>query len=71
MRFIRKRKTKINNKYASIICEYCPCTYFGEILSEYVLRDGTYVSCEGRDCEEAYKYYVEKTGDDTPFDVFF
>lgn len=54
----------MNNKYASIICEYCSCTYFGEIPSEYV-------SCEGKGCEKAYEYYVEKTGDDTPFDVFF
>lgn len=61
----------MNNRYASIICEYCPCIEFGEIPSEYVSGYGTYVSCEGRDCEKAYEYYVEKTGDDTPFDVFF
>lgn len=61
----------MNNKYASIICEYCTCTYFGEIPSEYVSGYVTYVSCEGRNCEKAYECYVEKTGDDTPFDVFF
>lgn len=62
---------KMDNNYYSIICEYCPYTNFGEIPSEYVSGDGTYVSCEGRDCEEAYKYYIEETGDNTSIEELF
>ena len=44
----------MDNNYASILCEYCPYTEFGIQPSEYVSGNGTYVACEGRDCEKAY-----------------
>ena len=43
----------MNNDYPSILCEYCPYTEFGLQPSEYVSGNGTYVACEGRNCEEA------------------
>lgn len=61
----------MDNNYASILCEYCHYTEFGLIPSEYVSGDGTYVACEGRDCEKAYEYYIEETGDDTPLEKLF
>lgn len=60
-----------DNNYASILCEYCPYTKFGDQPSEYVSGNGTYVSCEGRDCEEAFENYIEETGDETPFEELF
>lgn len=57
--------------YVSILCEYCPYTDYGQSPSEYVLGNGTYVSCEGRDCEEAFENYIEETGDETPFEELF
>lgn len=59
------------NNYASILCEYCPYTEYGINPSEYVSGNGTYVSCEGIDCEEAYENYVEETGDNTPLEELF
>ena len=59
------------NNYASILCEYCPYTEFGLNPSEYVSGNGTYVACEGRDCEKAYGIYLEETGDNTPLEELF
>ena len=61
----------MDNTYYSIICEYCPYTEFGSLPSEYVSGRGTYVACEGNYCEEAYKYYIEETGDNTPIEELF
>lgn len=61
----------MNNNYSSILCEYCPYTEFGLQPSGYVSGNGTYVACEERDCEEAYKYYIEETGDNTPIEELF
>lgn len=61
----------MDNNYASILCEYCPYIEFGLKTSEYVSGNGTYVSCEGTDCEEAYENYVEETGDNTPLEELF
>ena len=61
----------MDNNYDSILCEYCPYTEFGITPSAYVSGNGTYVSCEGIDCEEAYENYVEETGDNTPFEELF
>ena len=60
-----------DNNYASILCEYCSYTKFGTEPSEYVSGNGTYVACEGRDCEEAFENYIEETGDETPFEELF
>lgn len=62
---------KTDNNYASILCEYCPYTEFGLQPSEYVSGNGTYVACEGRDCAEVYKNYVEITDDETPLEELF
>lgn len=61
----------MNNNYSSILCEYCPYTEFGLQPSGYVSGTGTYVACEEIDCEEAYKYYIEETGDNTPLEELF
>lgn len=61
----------MDNNYDSILCEYCPYTEFGLQPSEYVSGAGTYIACEGRDCEKAYEYYIEETGDDTPLEELF
>ena len=61
----------MDNNYASILCEYCPYTEFGLQPSEYVSGNGTYVACEGIDCGEAYKYYIEETSDNTPLEELF
>ena len=61
----------MNNNYASILCEYCPYTEFGLQPSGYVSDNGTYVACEGRDCEKAYENYIEETGDNTPIEELF
>ena len=57
--------------YASILCEYCQYTDYGQSPSEYVSGNGTYVSCEGINCEEAFENYVEETGDETLFEELF
>lgn len=62
---------KTDNNYASILCEYCPYTEFGIQPSEYVSGNGTYVACEGINCEEAYENYLEETGDNTLFEKLF
>lgn len=62
---------KIDNNYVSILCEYCPYTEFGIQPSEYVSGNGTYVVCEGRDCEEAYTIYLKNTGDKIPLEELF
>lgn len=62
---------KTDNNYASILCEYCPYTEFGTIPSEYVAGNGTYVVCEGINCEEAYENYIEVTGDNTQSEELF
>lgn len=62
---------KTDNNYASILCEYCPYTNYGQSSLGYVSGNETYVACEGRDCEKAYENYLEKTGDKTPLEELF
>lgn len=40
------------------ICNYCSDTDYGE-RAAYVTGSGTYVSCEGRFCEQAYDSYLD------------
>lgn len=61
----------MNNDYPSILCEYCPYTEFGLQPSEYVSGNGTYVACEGRNCEEAFENYTKETGDEIPLEELF
>lgn len=61
----------MNNNYISIICKYCPYTEYGINPSEYISGNGTYTSCEGVNCKEAYENYIEKTEDDTKIEDLF
>lgn len=41
------------------ICNYCSATDWGE-RKDYVTGSGTYVSCEGRFCNQAYDAYLDE-----------
>lgn len=41
------------------ICNYCSATDYGERAS-YVTGSGTYVSCEGSFCTQAYDAYLDE-----------
>ena len=56
--------------YASCICNYCWYTDYGLEASSTITPNG-YVSCEGIGCLDAYKKYVEDTGDNVPIDDLF
>lgn len=60
----------MEHNYASIICEYCPYTEHGSQASSMHTPNGI-SSCEGACCKEAYSYYVDETGDNTPLEELF
>ena len=52
--------------YRSDICNFCPYVGFCNEICY-----GAYYICNKEYCEEAYAYYVEYTGDNTPIDELF
>lgn len=41
------------------ICNYCSTTDYGE-RAQYVTSSGTFVSCEGSFCSQAYDAYLDE-----------
>ena len=41
------------------LCDYCPCTEYGDCSSECITPNG-YSSCEGSHCDVAYDNYLDE-----------
>lgn len=48
------------HNYSSILCEYCPCTGYGD----EPVNTGSWNICEGVGCEQAYDMYKDANPED-------
>ena len=60
----------MKHDYPSIICTYCRFTDYGCTSCEHLTPNGV-VFCEGAGCEEAYRDYIDDTGDNTDLEDLF